>query len=536
MAKLRVIKGSLAGTVLELTGEPAIVGRLPTCDLVLPEITVSRRHARILRKEDTYYVEDLGSHHGTLVNGTPVEGPRPLADKDEIRLSRVLLKFSEHDSAVLVDDENSSIVYARELLTDGGGEEEETQRRLRALLRITSSLGGSLDLQEIFPRVMEGVFRIFPQAECGYVLTAEPDGELIPQAGRHCDVNSDDRPVISRTVAERVLSDGQAVVSRNAARDFVGSESIFGLRIRSVLCAPMMGASGSPLGMIYLASRDVEQTFSSEDLDLLINVANLAGQAIEHARLSATQLRFAQREHDLVTAQQVQKHFLPQQPPQVPGYELQHDYRAADAVGGDYFGYQQLPDGRWAVAIGDVAGKGVSAALLMARLCGETRYALVTRNDPAAAVGWLNRQLVGAVTTGRFITFALVVLDPQGNEVELVNAGHLPALLRRADGQIERLGKRVGGPPLAVRPDQVYESERCPFQPGDTLLLYTDGVSEARNADGEHLGHEAIQELLAEGSGAARAVERLREAVERHSQSVPQSDDICIVAISRTPT
>ena len=239
------------------------------------------------------------------------------------------------------------------------------------------------------------------------------------------------------------------------------------------------------------------------------------------------------RERDLATASQVQMHFLPQERPCIRGYELFDYYSPADAVGGDYFGYTLLPDGRMAIAVGDVAGHGVPAALLMARLCAEARYSLVTNSVPRDAVRILNRQL-SRQNMNFFITFALCVIDPVRHEMTVVNAGHMPPLLRRAvSGEIVTLATDIARPPLGIDGNITYEQTSLVLEPGDVVMMYTDGVSEARDRNGEMYSTERIQEVYAKAANAQSVVQCLLADVRQFMQGTDQEDDMCIVALSR---
>jgi serine phosphatase RsbU (regulator of sigma subunit) len=233
------------------------------------------------------------------------------------------------------------------------------------------------------------------------------------------------------------------------------------------------------------------------------------------------------------TARQVQMLFLPQGRPSLEGYQLFDYYKPADAVGGDYFGYTTLPDGQLAIAVGDVAGHGVPAALLMARLCSEARYCLVTNIIPSDAVEDLNRQL-SKQGFAYFITFALCVVDPIRHELTVVNAGHMPPLLRRSEtGRIEAVGADVSSPPLGIDAGLRYLQARARLEPGDVVMMYTDGVSEARSSEGEMYGIDRIQKIFASATDAQSLGQSLLDDVQQFALGTTQEDDVCVVTFSR---
>jgi serine phosphatase RsbU (regulator of sigma subunit) len=436
-------------------------------------------------------------------------------------------------------DRPSTIVTAINVLTDPGvSDDSQSAPKWRALLEITRSLGASLDLKTILPGVLENIFKIMPQASRGCIMIADrPSGRLRAYAVKHSAAGDDVPPTISRTISNSVMAEGKAVlISDVAEMADDASESVVDLKMQSIICAPLIGSADQPFGLIHLDSQDSARQFNSDDLDILVNIANLVGQAVDHAELHHTALQFDRRERDLETAKQVQRHFLPQERPSVTGYDLFDYYKPADAVGGDYFGYTALPDGEWAIAVGDVAGHGVPAALLMARLCSEARYCLVTNLIPGEAIQALNQQL-SKQPFSYFITYAMCVLDPVRHELTIVNAGHMPPLVRRAkSGKVELLGADITSPPLGIDPCLEFQQATVQLDPGDLVVLYTDGVSEAPDLDTHRYGFERIDRVLEASATPKIFVEKLIADVAQFSHGVPQADDVCIVAFLRQAT
>jgi serine phosphatase RsbU (regulator of sigma subunit) len=239
-------------------------------------------------------------------------------------------------------------------------------------------------------------------------------------------------------------------------------------------------------------------------------------------------------------ASRIQRSFLPHSLPQVPGYEFAAHYESALEVGGDYYGFIPLPQGRLAVALGDVAGKGVPAALLMAKLSSDTRFSLLLEPDAGRAVGQLNDLLYEFTSEAdRFVTLAVAVLDPAQHTATLVNAGHLaPLVYRQATGLFhEAVPKEKAGVPLGIL--QGYGFESCPVAlgPGDTLLMFTDGVTDAVSVQSTTFGPKGMESALKEvaPASAPAVVERLRQAVKQHAAGRAPHDDVTLVALGRTP-
>lgn len=541
MASVRILSGANSGESYELDRREVTFGRHPECHVILKDSTVSRRHARFTKSESGYFVDDLGSQHGTRVNGEVIRGQTRLYDQDEVQISQVKLMFVEGSESggqqTAESDRPSTIITSLDVL--GGGEvtaDSHTAPRWKALLDITRSLGVSLDLETIVPSVLDSIFLILPEASRGCIMLLDQrSGELVSYAKKDASGKPNAPPPMSRTITEKVMSKCKAVLSTDAGVDsrFEASDSVMDLKMRSVLCAPLVGSADEAFGMIHLDAQDPANQFTSDDLDILVNIANLVGQAVDHAHLHETQLQYDRRERDMETAKQVQQHFLPQERPQVPGYQVVHYYKPAEEVGGDYFGYTKLPDGQLAIAVGDVAGHGVPAALLMARLCSEARYCLVTDIIPSDAVASLNREL-SKQTFSFFITFALCVLDPVRHELTVVNSGHLPPLIRRAkSGAVEDVGADHASPPLGIDPSLSYQQSTVTLEPGDVVVMYTDGISECPSPDGSRYGLERVREIVAQAKDAEDLVASLLTDVRQFTQHVPQEDDTCVVAFSR---
>jgi hypothetical protein len=243
------------------------------------------------------------------------------------------------------------------------------------------------------------------------------------------------------------------------------------------------------------------------------------------------------KERDLAAAREVQLALLPQSPPSVPDYAFHARYQAAQEVGGDYYDFVPLPGDRLAVLLGDVAGRGVPAALVMAKFSVEARVCLEGEQDLGAAISRLNEQMVRANLAGRFVTLAAVVLDPAGHTLTMVNAGHPYPLVYRAEGgAVEEAAPRsASGPPLGLFPGLSYAAQEVRLGPGEGLVLFSDGVTEAMSAGRQMFGADGVRAALGVGGLTAyEAGERLLRAVQGHAAGCEQSDDIALVCIGRT--
>ncbi len=255
------------------------------------------------------------------------------------------------------------------------------------------------------PKLLDSLFKIFMQADRGFViLRSRPTAALVPKAIKHRRPDMEDQIRISRTIVNQVMTSKEAILSADAANDarFDTSQSIADFRIRSMMCAPLVDSDGKSLGVIQIDTLDQRHRFQKDDLDVLASVASQAAFAVDNAQLHETSLKQQSLERDLELAHKVQRGLLPAAPPQVAGYHFFDFYEPANQVGGDYYDYVELPGDRLAVVLADVSGKGVSAALLMAKLSGEVRYCLASEPNPAAAMNRINA--ASAAAAGRIVS------------------------------------------------------------------------------------------------------------------------------------
>jgi serine phosphatase RsbU (regulator of sigma subunit) len=287
------------------------------------------------------------------------------------------------------------------------------------------------------------------------------------------------------------------------------------------------------LGALQIDSTRGRGQFRDDDVDLLSGVAAQVGTLISNARLHERALAQREVEQDLKLATEVQQAFLPQQPPEADRYRVRSFYQAANHIGGDYFDYIHLPGGRVAIVVADVVGHGVAAALYMAKLSAEARFCLASETDYGKAIEWLNDRM-SRLHVERFVTLLLVVIDPEGEDVTIVNAGHMAPIIRRAsDGTIFEPGEDASGLPIAIDEGMEYESVTVPMADGDLAVLYTDGVNEAMDVADREFGIAPVRRLVAEGGDAEAVKERIVRSVFDHIGDADQLDDMCLVVIER---
>lgn len=556
MAVLRAIKGIEGGPILPLKGQCADLGRHPDCDIVLEAGAVSRQHARILKLGEEYFLEDLHSRNGTYLNDQRVEVRQRLNEGDQIRIcdltfvfhsgnaEEVLRKLREAPSSepvVLVDEasEGTSTVMSKLPVSGSAGLKLtiNPEVKLRALLEISRNLAQAVALSDVLTNLLDSLFAVFIQADRAFIALRDPaTGKLIPKAFKQRRENTAEPVRISRTIVNEVLATKEAVLSADAATDkrFDMSESIVDYQIHSIMCVPLIGSSGSVLGVIQVDTKDHRRRFSHDDLEVLASVGCQASVTVENTQLHELVVQEHVLQRELALAHKVQQGLLPAKPPQVPGYEFFDFYEPANQLGGDYFDYIPLSGNRLGVALADVSGKGIAASLLMARLSAEVRYCLASLPSPTDAMARLNNVFCENRWEDRFVTLALAILDPVKHEVTIVNAGHLWPLLRRVSGKIEALSETTGGLPLGINTDQVYQQETVQLGLGEILMLYTDGLPEAMNVLGQCYSNERLRtQLEKEAPNMVVLGQRILDDVRRFVGNRPQSDDMCLTCLRR---
>jgi serine phosphatase RsbU (regulator of sigma subunit)/pSer/pThr/pTyr-binding forkhead associated (FHA) protein len=549
MANLLVLTGARRGQTLPLQEHKTVLGRDPGCDVVINAAmlshdtagrtgSVSRRHAVISCVGDAYYIEDgdgqgSASRNGTFVNDhkVPFPGRLLLRDNDLIRICNFGCTYHTEGEATFTVEASLDHTSSVESL------QTQSAEKLRIILEISNSLSSTLDSDALLHRLLDGLFQIFKQAHRGFIILCdEASGPLdlqVFQTRRPAD-GADAR--FSSSIVRRCLANREAILGNDLTQQFPESDSAVKLPANSLMCAPLWSQDGRPLGAIQLDAQEPEPKFTEEDLKLLVGVASQASVALCNARLHRDALVHQRRERELEIAHHVQRSLLPQHLPDVPGYQFYAYYQAAEQVGGDYYDFIPLPGQRLAVLLGDVAGKSVPAALLMAKFSVEARVCLETQPDPAAAVGKLNALMLRATAPDRFVTLVAVVLDPAAHTATLVNAGH-PSPLRfrsSADGVEEAAPVEVAGVPIGIAEGYRYTACELQFLPGDALLLFSDGVTDAADARGARFGISGIRAVLASGRLPPQdAGERLIQALKRHAFGCSQIDDITVVCFGR---
>jgi sigma-B regulation protein RsbU (phosphoserine phosphatase) len=408
--------------------------------------------------------------------------------------------------------------------------------RLTLLLHLTQAVNSSLDLDEVLERVIDGVLTAV-HAERGFVMLRENDGRLTFRTARGIDQSTIETPrfQVSRSVVESVAIDGQPMLTNDAMTDsrFSGRESVMMLGLRSILCAPLR-VQDKIIGVIYVDNRLQAGIFTHEDLDLLSAIASSAAIAIENARLYQVAVEKGRMDRELEMARRVQSSLLPNETPHLPGWEFAACWQPAREVAGDYYDFAPCADAKTGLVIADVTDKGMPAALFMALTRSAIRANVCGAASPADGIASANRLVCAESTRGLFVTLFFGLLDPASGDVTYVNAGHNPPLFYRAvEDDLVKL--KATGMPLGIDTAAIFGQRTIRMQPGDFMVLYTDGITEAFDEHGSEFGDERLQRVVYDLRNAP--VEEIQTSLLRtvndFIENAAPSDDITVMVVKR---
>jgi len=555
-------------TYESLAPDSVTAGRRTSNELQILDPTVSREHARFWSEDEGGVVEDLGSTHGTFVNDIRVTGRQSLNHNDRIRLGRA----NSNTMIFRTHREFSDLMETAEEIEPTA----ENLRNLWALLEISKALNSSLRLDDVLEKVIEAVLAL-TRAERGMLLLGADADHMEVNVQRNFDASGSDAARYSSTVVRDVVTSGEPRILTDAAQDerFSGQESIVGLNLRTVMCvplllgrqriAPLRGTSPDDateaadhvglatetatatesvqtgesepfvsdlniIGVIYVDRRSPTRFFTAQDLALFESFASHAALAIENARLFEEALEKRRLENEMEVAREIQQSLLPQEFPELSWASIYGHNAPAAQVGGDYYDLFLSDDGALNFAVGDVSGKGVPAALVMSTLCSSFLAESSAQQDLALVCERVNEFLVQRTTPERYATFFTARLHTDG-KFAYVNAGHNPPMLVRGD-EVRQLSG--GGLPLGLFPGRTYEIQEMELLPGDLLLVYTDGVTEANDPAENEFGEDRLLEVVRANIDAdVRALTgKVFDAIAEFSRGLHNPhDDITLVTV-----
>ena len=543
------------------------IGRSARNDLCIPDPFASRVHAEVRREGDEYLLQDLGSANGTLYNGATVQGVVPLTGGGRIQIGETEIIFndgtynSSMGATMITDNSDTSLPEATIALESGDRTtsglleaiegartkpEEITSAATAAaaktkhgdLLALISKVGitllASATLNETLEQIVSLVFEAVPADRCLIMMRDAANEDLRVAVARLRDRVGDVGEIrVSRNVLDEVVMRGKSVLTSDAQHDpRFASGTVVLQGVRSVLAVPL-GVADKVFGIIYADSPIAEGRFTEDHLKVLTTLASVAAIRVENTRLVEARLERERFERELALASEIQQRFQPTAPPQVNGYELQGISFPCYEIGGDYYDFIEREDGRLVIALGDVSGKGTAAALLMSSLHAAVHAQAGSHDSLVSTISAVNKYLADNIPANRFVTLFYAELDPDSGALSFLNAGHNPPLIVHSAGTVEQLAS--GGLPLGIKPDAEYREGRTQLQPGDVLVIYSDGVTEAVSPTGEEFGSTRLYEVVSRNieSSAAGIRDRIESSLTKFSQGTSAADDITLVIVKR---
>ncbi|MGO9231120.1 MAG: SpoIIE family protein phosphatase [Bryobacteraceae bacterium] len=531
---------------LPLTGSRMAVGRSSSVELSFPDDAgLSRQHFALEPAGDGWTVQDLGSKNGTFVNGIPLKARLALRPGDRITAGHLSIVFAADEGApapgvvvfeggegAAADSPTTSTLITslgdanRTIVVEPGGGAKPSAA-MQALIHAGQELAENRPLAELFPLILDLSIQAV-NAQRGVLLLLE--GEQLTAK-----VHKGDGFRISTAVRDRVLREKSSVLVRDAQLDdaFKGRMSIVEQKVHTMMAVPLE-TKDRIIGLIYVDSPFILREFTKNDLSLLTVMANVAAIRIEHARLAEVEAAERIMQRDLSQAAEIQGGMLPGLAPEIAGVDLAGFNVPCRTVGGDYYDFFPYAGSSVGMALGDVSGKGMPASLMMMALHARVHVLAESPGDLGDFMARLNKATCATCPSNRFITFFFSVLDAASGELRFANAGHNPPVLVRASGETQML--EGGGPVLGVLPIAPYSEQRAHLDPGDLLVLYSDGVTEANNPDFDEFGEERFVRVLSENRArpAREIVEAVTAALKQFTAGAPQADDITLVVARRT--
>lgn len=561
MARLIVDSGPLKGNTISLGQPEMVVGRSSACDIQVLDRRMSRQHAIFVRVEGGHAVEDLGSKNGIVVNGVDATGRIGLRHGDSVVVgdTRFIYELEPDDqknqsqsdttqSGVVKLVTGHHTVLHEELKvqpqpglddSSGLGRDAAPPARERALVlyEVSEAIRLIFDTKELLDTIMNIVWEVL-HPDRGIVLLRDAHhGTLNATVVRNRHENEKEIS-ISSGIVHRCMTDRVAIVVADSASDerFADNESIALSQIRSAICAPFV-YKDDVLGVLYI---DLQQAagrrYTNEHLELLTGIANQTAMAVTNARLYKEAIERQRLEKEMEIARSIQMNLLPKHYPDVEGIDISAMSMPARRVGGDYYDFLKLSEQRIALIIADVSGKGVPAAMLTAAIRSAARIeaqraGTVPLNEIVAA---MNRWACHDSADDMFVTAFVAMYDADTQILEYTNAGHCHPILISPDGSTQSLDK--GGVFLGIMEEAEYEIGRVKAGDGDTLILYTDGVTDAQSAEGELFGIFRLDAILRDARLQPPEVirDRIVDATNAFRGEAELFDDLTLVVVRLT--
>ena len=538
--RLTLFQPNLAPTKVSLPKQTITLGRASDCTIPIKDRFLSRKHAEITFDAGQWLVRDCGSVNGTLLNGSRLTSAAVLKPGDRISLGDSELVFEQQvdsQSRIIAVDSSSQAKNLAIPLRIATDEKELGDRRGRERVGLLASLAVQFiedrPMSDLFDFILDRVTMLLEPSRVALALLG-PDGKTFGQVlVRSREAGDGTELKISKTLLAEVIEERSVVsfVDTSADEKLAKADSIIGQQIRSAVCAPLV-VGDAVRGVLYLDFLATRGAVTPEDVRLIAQIARLAAAKLETTRLREESMEKAKIDQELRTAYKIQSRLLPESLPTIDGYVFAGINKPCNTVSGDYYDVVLRPDGRVYFIIADVSGKGITAALVMSSLA--TAFNIFTRTDPSPAeiVRELNATLAPKTAPTKFVTLVTCLLDPATGRVDFANAGHVPPLVICGDGvkQMKSTDMVVG-----LFGDAKYRNQSFMLDPGDSLVLFTDGVTEAEDGKEEQLGLDKVATTLQglHGSHAPHILTTIENEVQRHIGDALPGDDVTLMAVTR---
>ncbi|HVT44200.1 MAG TPA: SpoIIE family protein phosphatase [Thermoanaerobaculia bacterium] len=540
VAEVTVFTPLLSPARYLLKSPTVTIGRSADCTIPVKDRYLSRKHAEIVSIDGAWVLKDCGSANGTYLNGARVESDLALCSGDRIKLGDTEILFQAEqttDRVFAVADTKISATIAipvREIVDRTPELTGKSLERLQILNALAMELIEDKPFNQLFGFIVDRIMEHLKPSRAAVGLLADDGASFVSVEVRRRDKADATDLAISRTLLSEVVEEKKALAFMDVSVDekLSRAKSIVMQGIHSVLCAPLT-ISDKVVGVLYVDYLFSQKSISEEDVRLVAQIARFAAVKLENARLRDDAIQKHLMDEELKTAYLIQRRLLPDAPPSIENYTFAGLNRPCRTVSGDYYDFVLRPDGRLYFVIADVSGKGVTAALPMAGL--QTAFKIFTKADPRPniLVQQLNVILKENLPQSKFITLFAGCLDTASGLVEFTNAGHNPPLWVRKEG-VEELG--VTNLLLGMFADVEYQNQDIRLEPGDSLLLFTDGVTESENAEGKEFGMEALAGFVRplHGLAAVPISEAVESAIAGHVGEHPLGDDVTLLVVSRS--
>lgn len=411
------------------------------------------------------------------------------------------------------------------------------QERLLLLFDLIAHINSKMDLNMLLTSIMQAAKTMMDaEASSLFLLDAEKkELEISIPTGEASGRITGFRIPMNQGIAGWVATNNQPLLVPDVSQDprFGGDVPGSGFVTRNLLCVPMKNAEGKLIGVLQAINYLGEGTFPESEIPLFQRLADQAAISLERERLFHEYVEKQKMEEQLNLARDIQRHLWPRHLPNLPGYSIIGQSKPALEVGGDYYDFIPLEDGKFAFVVGDVSGKGVGAGLIMATLRATLRTQFAQHTDIDRAMMLVNKAVTNDTRPTEFVTMFLAILDPITHVLSYVNAGHNPPYIVDVDGTLTEL--KAGGPVVGIMHPMFFESRQVEMKPGSVLLLYTDGVTEAENEHGDMFEEPLLEQFLKDHvtESIDEIHKHLMDKVDAFQGNMPQADDITIIFLRR---